>query len=171
MSTQTTGPADSTARMSGRRSVATYSTHRQAERAVDHLSDNNFPVERTAIVGRDLQFVEPVTGRMTYGDAAIRGAVVGGIVGLMIGWLFALFNWFDPVVATGWLILDGFWFGLVVGALAGVIAHALLRGRRDFTSIPTVRAEHYDVLVDEEVAEEAKRLLAQLYTARTRATA
>ena len=32
--------------------VGSYETYAEAERAVDHLSDNRFPVERAAIVGR-----------------------------------------------------------------------------------------------------------------------
>jgi hypothetical protein len=152
------GPG-STAGTGARRVVASYSTYSQAERAVDHLSDNDFPIERTAIVGRGLEFVEQVTGRVGYGEAALRGALSGAIVGILIGWLFALFNWLNPVVATGWLVFDGFWFGTLVGALIGLIQHALTRGRRDFASIPAMRAERYELLVDEEVADQAARLL------------
>ena len=41
-----------------RRTVASFSSYRDAERAVDSLSDRRFPVERVAIVGRDLRLVE-----------------------------------------------------------------------------------------------------------------
>ena len=159
MSTETTTRAPGIARQ---RAVASYPTYREAERAVDHLADSGFPVTRTTIVGRDLQYVELVTGRTTYRDAALHGAVLGSFVGFLIGWLFAAFNWFDPLVATGWLIVDGLWFGLLTGALLGVIGHALQGGRRDFSSVPSVRAERYEVLVDEEHASEAERLLARL---------
>jgi heat induced stress protein YflT len=145
-----------------RRVVASYSTYRDAERAVDYLSDNGFPVERTAIVGNGLRLVEQVTGRMGYGMAALRGALAGGFVGLLIGWLFALFNWLDPVVASGWLIVDGLWFGAVAGGVLGVLQHALAQGRRDFASVPMMQADRYDVLVDEEVAQDAARLLARM---------
>lgn len=141
------------------RVVAIFGSYREAERAVDRLSDAKFPVERTAILGRNPQFVEQVVGRFGYLDALLRGAVVGGLVGLLIGWLFAVFNWFDPSVEWGWLIVDGLWFGTVVGALAGLLGHALTRGRRDFASVPTMQAERYDLIVDEEVADEAARLL------------
>jgi hypothetical protein len=154
------------------RVVASFGSYAEAERAVDRLSDAKFPVERTAIVGRNLQFVEHVAGRVGYLDAVLRGAVTGGLVGLLIGWLFAVFNWFDPSIAWGWLILDGLWFGLIVGALAGLVAHALTRGRRDFASVPTMQAERYELMVDEEVADEAARLLgiATPPEARSRAT-
>jgi hypothetical protein len=57
-----------------RRAAATFSSYRDAEAAVDFLSDRRFPVERVAIVGRDLQTVEQVTGRRSYGRAALNGA-------------------------------------------------------------------------------------------------
>lgn len=145
-----------------RRVIATYDNYRDAERAVDHLADHRFPVERVSIVGRDLKLVEQVTGRMTYARAALHGAISGALAGVLIGWLFTLFNWFDPVVSRGWLILDGLWFGALVGLLYGLLAHALTGGRRDFRSAGAMQASRYDVLVDEAVADEAARLLGTL---------
>jgi hypothetical protein len=141
------------------RSVATFHTYQDAERAVDRLSDHGFPVERTMIVGRGLRYVERVTGRMTYGKAALSGALTGALVGVLIAWLFFVFNWFSPVVASGWLILDGLWFGAIVGALFGMLAHALTGGRRDFTSMSRMEADEYDVQVDDGLADDAERLL------------
>jgi uncharacterized membrane protein len=145
-----------------RRAVASYPNYSEAERAVDHLSDQKFPVERVAIVARDLKLVEQVTGRMGYGGAALRGALSGALVGALVGWLFGIFDWFNPIVAAAWLAFDGLWFGAVVGALMGLLLHALTRGRRDFASVAGITADHYDVLVDDEVAAEAARLLAGL---------
>jgi hypothetical protein len=65
-------------------------------------------------------------------------------------------------VAAGWLALDGLWFGAVVGALAGLLGHALTRGRRDFASIATMTADRFELQVDEELAAEAERELANL---------
>jgi hypothetical protein len=146
-----------------RRTVVTYNTYGAAERAVDHLADNGFPVERVSIVGRDLRLVEHVVGRLTTARAVLEGALSGAIVGALIGWLFTVFDWTDPLVARGWLILDGLWFGALVGALFALLARLLTRGQRDFSSAgPAMQAEHYDVVVDEEVADEAERLLATL---------
>jgi hypothetical protein len=153
-----------------RRVVASYSTYRDAERAVDHLSDNNFPVERVSIVGRDLEFVEQVTGRMTYAGAALHGMLSGALVGTLVGWLFAVFSWFDPVIGWGWLILDGLWFGAVVGALFGLLSHAMLGGRRDFASVGAMRANRYELLVDDEVAAEAERLISGIGASESAAT-
>jgi hypothetical protein len=153
-----------------RRVVASYSSYRDAERAVDYLSDNNFPVERVSIVGRDLEFVEQVTGRMTYAGAGLRGMLSGALVGALVGWLFAVFSWFDPVIGWGWLILDGLWFGAVVGALFGLLSHAMLGGRRDFASIGAMRANRYELLVDDEVAAEAERLISGIGASGSAAT-
>jgi hypothetical protein len=145
-----------------RRVVASFGRYEEAERAVDVLSDRKFPVERTAIVARDLDYVEQVTGRITYWRAMGLGALNGAVIGLLIGWLFGLFNWFDPVVSAFWLALDGLWFGALVGAAMGLIAHALTGGRRDFAAVGGFRAKHYDVVVDEPFADEAERMLADL---------
>jgi hypothetical protein len=145
-----------------RTTVAVYDNYPDAERAIDYLSDHDFPVERTAIVGRDLRWVEQVTGRMTSGRAALQGALTGALTGLLVGWLFGLFDWFNPVVAAGWLALDGLWFGALVGALAGLLAHALSGGRRDFAAVGGMTADKYEVQVDDELAEKAAELLARM---------
>ncbi|HEV7461000.1 MAG TPA: general stress protein [Solirubrobacteraceae bacterium] len=145
-----------------RRVVASYDSYRKAERAVDLLADHDFPVQRTAIVGRNLRFVEQVTGRTGYGRAGFQGSLYGALVGVLIGWLFGVFDWFNPVVASGWLALDGLWFGSLIGGLAGLLGHALTRGRRDFVSVGSITADAYDVVVDEEVADQAAALLSEL---------
>jgi hypothetical protein len=148
-----------------RRTVASFRTYAEAERAVDHLADEKFPVERVAIVARDLKLVEHVTGRRGYLEAALQGLASGALIGLLIGWLFGIFNWFEPITSAFWLAIDGLWFGAVVGTLMGLLTHAATRGRRDFDSVAGLSADHYDVLVDEEVAAEAARLLSGLGTA------
>jgi hypothetical protein len=148
----------------GRVAVASYEAYQEAEGAVDYLADNDFPVERVAIVGQGVKLVEQVTGRAGYLDSALRGGFAGAVAGALIGWLFGVFNWVDPLVAAGWLAVDGLWFGFVVGALIGLIGHALTRGRRDFTSVGRLAADRYDLVVDEEAADEAARLLAELPT-------
>jgi heat induced stress protein YflT len=142
------------------RVVATFNDYASAEKAVDMLSDRGFPVERTAIVGRDLEYVEQVTGRMTTAKAALNGAAGGAVVGFFVGWVFGLFNWFNPVIAAAWLALWGVLVGAVLGAILGAIGHALLGGRRDFASVGAMRARRFDLVVDESVADEAARLLA-----------
>ena len=145
-----------------RRTIASYPTYREAERAVDFLADQHFPVERVSIVGHDLHFVEQVTGRMGYPEAALRGAIAGAVVGVLMGWLFGIFDWFEPLLAAAWLAFQGLWFGALVGALIGLGLHALMQGRRDFSSVSAMRADRYEVIADDAVSEEAARLLAGL---------
>jgi hypothetical protein len=142
-----------------RRTIATYSSYGEAERAVDYLSDRGFPVERVAIIARDLKLVEQVTGRMGYKEAALKGAVSGAFVGVLVGWLFGVFDWFNPLLAAAWLAFQGLWFGALVGALIGLAMQAMKDGSRDFDSISAIEAERFDLIVDEEVAAEAARLL------------
>ena len=55
-------------------SLAVYDDYADAQRTVDHLSDNKFPVEHLMIVGTDLKRVERITGRLTTGRVAARRA-------------------------------------------------------------------------------------------------
>jgi len=153
-------PARSTVpRTPVRRSIASFQSYDDAERAVDALSDRGFPVHRVAIVGRDLELVEQVTGRLDYPRAALRGAAGGAVTGALIGWFFGLLSWIIPLI--GWLLLMvyGLIFGAVVGALLGLLVHAMQRGRRDFASATAMRPRTYEVMVDEDVAADAVRIL------------
>jgi hypothetical protein len=138
--------------------VARYADYASAQRAVDFLSDNGFPVERTAIIGTNLRLVETVLGRLTIGRAAMAGAASGAWFGLFIGFLFTLFS------SSAWwaVLLSAIIIGAVWGAVFGAIAHGLTGGRRDFTSRSTLQAGEYAVSVDAEVAEEARALVTRL---------
>ena len=138
--------------------VATYADYPSAQRAVDHLSDNQFPVERVSIVGTDLRLVEHVMGRLTVARAAITGAIGGAWFGLLVGLLLGIFaeaSWWG-VIAFGVLI------GAAWGAVFGAIAHAMTGGRRDFVSASSLEAGEYAVLVDAEKADDARALLTRL---------
>ena len=145
---------------SSRTTVATYDNYRDAERAVDFLSDKGFPVGRAAIVGTGLKTVEQIAGRITTGRAALLGAAQGAMVGLFFALLIGLFFTID----------EGFFgvllYGLIVGALFGsifsAIGQAMQGGRRDFASVSGMQAERYEVQVDDEVSAQAKQLLAEL---------
>src|SRR5579875_2636397 len=87
--------------------VARFDDYAAAQRAVDQLSDDGFPVEHLDIVGSDLRLVERVTGRLTKGRAALAGAASGAWFGLLIGLLLGIFT-------------TGSWFGLLlVGLVVG----------------------------------------------------
>ncbi|MFJ6605125.1 general stress protein [Streptomyces lydicus] len=154
-----------------RRTIASYPTYAEAERAVDYLSDQEFPVERIAIIGHDLQLVEQVVGRVGFGRAALSGAASGALPGALIGWLFGLLNWLNPVLSSLLLALYGLIFGALIGALLGLLLYGLQRGRRDFASVSAMQPSRYEVVVDAEVADQAAKLLNRLGSAAAGTTA
>jgi tetrahydromethanopterin S-methyltransferase subunit G len=143
-----------------RRTVATETNYREAERAVDWLSDHDFPVEGVSIVGTGLRSVERVSGRVTTGRAALMGAAQGATIGLLFGLLFGLF--FTNAGDFFGVVLYGLVAGIVWGSLWGAIFHYTQRGRRDFASVTQTRADRYEVQVNDIVAEEAERILKQM---------
>lgn len=149
--------ADATSPAS-RVTLAAYDTYEEAQRAVDHLSDERFEVRRVAIVGEGMKMVEQVTGRLDWGRALANGAGGGALTGAFIGFLFGLFVLPGPFALALWGLL----LGAVVGAIMGGIGYAMSGGRRDFTSVGRMQADRYLVMVDAEVAEEARRVLARL---------
>lgn len=142
-----------------RRSVATFNRYVDAQRAVDFLSDERFPVQYVSIVGEDLRIVEDVTGRKGYIQAVSGGAASGAIVGALVGLTFGLIM---PLVSAVSLSLYWFVLGAIAGALVGLVSHALTRGRRDFASKGRVEASRYHIEVVESVADQARSVLDQL---------
>jgi hypothetical protein len=141
---------------SPRRTIASYADYRDAESAVDRLSDQGFAVERSAIIGTGLRSVEQVTGRMTVGRAALIGAGEGALIGAFIALLFGLF-FSGP--DFGELLLYSLAVGALFGGTTGAILQAASGEGRNFASAMTVATDHYEVQVDEDVAAEATRIL------------
>jgi hypothetical protein len=150
------GPAP----IGARRTVATEPNYLEAERAVEWLSDQGFPVEGVSIVGSGLRSVEQVFGRFTTGRAAVAGAAQGASVGVLFGLLFGLF--FTNVGDFLGIVLYGLVAGTVWGALFGAIFQYARRGRRDFASRIETKADRYEVQVEESLAGEAERVLARI---------
>jgi len=139
-------------------SLGVYDKYDQAQKAVDYLSDQEFPVENCMIVGTDLKQVERVTGRLTTGRIALGGVLSGLWLGLFIGLIFAIFT--DEGALS--VILSTALFGAVFGLIWALIGYAATRGRRDFTSVSQVVATRYEVLVEHKHAQKGRELLAQM---------
>jgi hypothetical protein len=139
-------------------SLGVYERYDEAQRAVDFLSDNDFPVQNCMIVGTDLKQVERVTGRLTTGRVALGGALSGAWLGLFVGLIFALFG--EENVVT--MILFTALFGALFGLVWALIGYAAARGRRDFTSVSQVVATRYEVLVEHKHAQAGRDLLSQM---------
>jgi hypothetical protein len=138
--------------------VARFDDYETAQRAVDRLSDDGFPVEQLDIVGSDLRLVERVTGRLTRGRAASVGALRGLWAGLLIGILLGLFtsgHSFLAVAATGAAL------GVLWGAVLGYMAHAGTRGQRDFSSVRQLVATQYDLIARGGTVDRARTMLSE----------
>jgi hypothetical protein len=138
-------------------SLAVYDTYDEAQRAVDHLSDKQFPVENLMIVGTDLKRIERVTGRLSWGRVAFAGAVTGLWFGVFVGLVFAL--WVEDGGVVGILVSTAL-FGALFGVVWALIGYAATRGRRDFSSVTAVVATRYEVLVEHKHRESARAILA-----------
>ncbi|GLY47410.1 hypothetical protein Lesp01_10660 [Lentzea sp. NBRC 102530] len=134
--------------------LASYPDYLDAQRLVDRMSDDGFPVESVRIIGEGVRTVEQVTGRLTRGRAAVMGAASGAWFGVFIGLLFGLFS---TDTAWGWFLAISVVVGAFWGAVFGFVAHWSTRGRRDFASTMTLQARRYEVHVDRERAAEAAR--------------
>ncbi|WP_275004816.1 general stress protein [Promicromonospora iranensis] len=135
--------------------VAAYSTYLEAQKAVDYLSDNKFPVENVTIVGTDLRMVERVTGRLTYGRVALAGALSGAWFGFFVGLLITLF----AGEAGFQVMFAGIALGAGFGLLFSVLSYAFTGGRRDFTSSSQIVAATYAILCAHDHASDARALL------------
>ena len=139
--------------------VAAYGTYLEAQHAVDHLADKEFPVQNVTIVGTDLRMVERVTGRLTYARIALAGLASGAWFGLFVGLLLSLFSSPEGALLP---ILPAMAIGAAFGILFSVISYALTGGRRDFTSTSQIVAGSYSLLCAPEVAHRARGLLAEV---------
>jgi heat induced stress protein YflT len=136
--------------------LASFPRYPEAQRLVDRMSDEGFPVEHVRIVGENLRTVEYVTGRLTLAKAALAGAAGGAWLGLLVGLLLGLFTVDESWV---WVLLVSVLLGVVWGAVLGLTGHWATRGRRDFSSVRTMEDGRYDVYVDADHAAEAARFV------------
>jgi hypothetical protein len=142
--------------------LGSYSTHEAAQHAVDMLAEHKFPVEHVTLVGTGLKLEERILGRWTLGRALLTGAGTGAWIGLLIGIIF----W----IVTPWVVgavISAIILGVVFGAIFSAVAYFMQR--RAYMSAPAVVADRYDILVDAEFAEEARRLLAAVLSTTDRA--
>ncbi|SFB11702.1 hypothetical protein SAMN05216266_10511 [Amycolatopsis marina] len=138
--------------------IGSYDSYAEAQRAVDHLADSDFPVQDVTIVGVEPMLVERVDGRLTWGKVLAGGAMSGAWFGLFVGLLLSMFTpgaGLPPIVIG---LLAGVGFGLAFSAMS----YAATRGRRDFVSHSQFVARRYDVLSMPRNAEQGRELLATL---------
>jgi hypothetical protein len=136
--------------------VSSHDTYKEAQQAVDHLADNDFPVRGVTIVGIDPVLVEWIDAHLTWRRVLATGAVSGAWLGLFVGLLLSMFT-----ASAGLLpIMMGLIFGVVFGLALAAARFASARGQRHFVSHSQLVARRYDVLCQPPTAERARDLLA-----------
>ncbi len=140
-------------------SLGVFDEYAHAQRAVDYLSDHEFPVQNVLIVGTDLKLLERVTGRLTRSRAVGAGTLSGAWLGFFVGFIFAMFDTrgFSMVSVIATVIM-----GSVFGAIWAFIGYAVTGGQRDFTSVSQVVATKYEVLCEHKHVQRARELLAEM---------
>jgi hypothetical protein len=136
--------------------IGSYPTYAEAQKAVDYLSDQQFPVQQVTIVGVDLMQVERVTGRLTWPKVLGGGVITGAWLGIFVGLVLGFFG--HPMQS----LLTGLVAGIIFGLITSAVPYAMARGTRDFSSTMQLVAGRYDVLCDPQNAERARDMLARL---------
>ncbi|MFJ2144090.1 general stress protein [Glutamicibacter sp. NPDC087661] len=136
-----------------------YTSYLDAQKLVDYLADNDFPVAAVSIVGNDVRTVERVTAKLSYPRVALAGAAQGGMMGLFVGLLLTLFGGGGNGL---YQILSAIGLGMAIWMIAGVISYSTRRGKRDFASSSQFVATSFDVVVDFEHAQSARILASKL---------
>ena len=142
-------------------SLGRYDTYDKAQKAVDYLSDHDFPVQNVLIVGTDLKQLERVTGRLTRRRVALGGLVSGAWLGLFVGLIFSLLDTTDSGAGVAGVVLTVA-FGALFGLVWALLGYALTGGNRDFTSVMQVVATQYEVLVEHKFVAQGRELLAKM---------
>ncbi|HEY0448369.1 general stress protein [Actinophytocola sp.] len=138
--------------------IGSYDTYKEAQRAVDHLADSDFPVHDVTIVGVEPMVVERVAARLTWSRVLGAGAASGAWLGLFVGLLLSLFT---PGAGL-FPILIGLGSGVVFGLASAAVRYGATRGQRDFVSHSQLVARRYDVLCKPRNAEQGRDMLASL---------
>ena len=131
----------------------------EAQRVVDALSDDGFPVENLTILGEGLASVEQVVGSLSWGKVILQGLLGGGLNGLLIALIFSFFGIMSLESLLA-LLAYGFVIGAVLGVIFRSVAYAATGGNRDFQSVRGMQASRYLVLVADDHAADAEGRLA-----------
>lgn len=137
--------------------LSSHDNYADAQKTVDRLSDEHFPVQNVTIVGVDLKLVESVLGRMSWARAALGGAGTFAWFGVLIG-LFVSFFGSQDVSALDYILL-GLLYGAGFGIVFGLVSYGFTGRRRDFVSRQDIQASRYDVLCEREFLGKARQVL------------
>ncbi|HJQ46405.1 MAG TPA: general stress protein [Amycolatopsis sp.] len=138
--------------------IGSYGSYEEAQRAVDHLADSDFPVADVTIVGVEPMLVERVSGKLSWRRVLGGAAMSGAWFGLFVGLLLSMFTTGAGVLP----ILIGLVAGVAFSMIFAAMSYGATRGKRDFISHSQLVAKRYDVLSQPRNAERGRELLANL---------
>lgn len=144
-------------------SIGRFDTYLDAQRAVDRLADaDDFDVGGVQIVANGLRVVEHVTGPRGWVNSLAAGAGTGALIGVFLTVFISLFSIIDSIGAYWAFISWGALLGALTGALLSGLEYWSHRGQRDFFSVSSLTADHYEIVVAPEQVERARQLLATI---------
>lgn len=139
-----------------------FSSYQEASDLVDRLIIGDFTASKISIIGKDPVLVERVRSRLGYGRVALSGAVTGLWLGILVALLAG------SGVTTGAdgqleFIPQDFGAVAIVGAGLGmfvnILRFALSKTKRGFLSSQMPIASRYQVIVPDEDAPQALKIL------------
>lgn len=152
--------------------VATFTTHPEAEAAVKKLTSSGFPAATLSVIGRGYHTEDKVVGFFNTGERVkvwgSRGAMWGGLWGLLLGGLFIWTPLVGPVMIIGYLgavaasTIEGAVLAGGISALFAALASIGIPKDSVLRYETAVRADSFLVMVhgNAEQVEHARALLA-----------
>ena len=140
-------------------SIGVFSSYEVAQKVVDYLSDQQFPVQNLCIVGTELKSVERVTGRRTWRTVLTRGAKSGITTGMMVALIMLIFGMGENFAL---LFLGALGIGVLIGIGMSALSYVASKGKRDFNSISQTIATRYEVMCEHKVFTKAKEIVAAM---------
>lgn len=141
--------------------IASFTQYAPAVDYVDQLIRHDFPAPMVAIVGSDLQSVERVRGRLSYGRVALQGVISGSWIGLLISLFLPVSSTSTSSASIGVSTGAAIVIGAGVGMLLNILRFSLSRNRHEFSSASAVVAAKYEVVVPHPMVDQALKAIAE----------
>jgi hypothetical protein len=139
-----------------------FSSYQEASAMVDRLVAGDFAANRISIIGKDPVLVEKVRSKLGYGRVVLSGAITGFWLGILIALLLGVGIEATP---AGEVSYNPQQFGAVlfvsagIGMLINILRFATTKNRRGFLSTQMPVASRYQVLVPDQDAPAALKVL------------
>lgn len=144
--------------------LAEVATHAEAGALVAKLVAADFPPREISILGLDVKLVERVRGRLGYGRIALSGAIAGSWIGMLFAIIFGVgltSSGGESVSFAADQFISAIVIGIGLGIIANIVRFSLSSSKPSYLSASFPVAQRYQVIVPNERATEASRLLQQ----------